>query len=154
MGLELTEKQKELIEQFGVLNEKYGLPPAECRVWALFLVADKVELTFDEIRETLNLSKSGTSYALHTLQITRHVEYITKPGDRKRYFRCRMDNWPRQTAANFEKFGQLNGILKAILNIRNPETQAFNKDLKKVTEFLDFLNKEIALALKKWEKTH
>lgn len=147
----LTEKQKELIEEFGVLNEKYGLPPAECRVWGLFLVADKVELTFDEIMETLNLSKGGTSNALNRLMMTHHIEYITKLGDKKRYFRCKMNNWTQMTKENFEKFDDLNIILKEILKARTSKTPQFNKDLKEVTEFLDFVYKEIMLAIHKWE---
>jgi len=147
----LTEKQKELIERFGVLNEKYGLPPAECRVWGLFLVADKVELTFEEIMETLQLSKGGTSNALNRLMVTNHIEYITKLGDKKRYFRCKMNNWTNMTKENFEKFDDLNVILKEILQVRNPKTTAFNKDLKQVTEFLDFVYKELMIAIKKWE---
>lgn len=152
MGIVLTTKQQELVERFGVLNEKYGLPPAECRIWGLFLVADKVELTFDEIRETLNLSKSATSNALNRLQVTNHVEYITKLGDRKRYFRCNMSSWTERTAANFEKFNELNIILKDILSIRDPKSETFNRDLEKVTEFLDFLYHELAMAIGKWEK--
>lgn len=147
----LTEKQKELIEQFGVMNEKYGLPPAECRVWGLFLVADKEELTFDEIMEILNLSKGGTSNALNRLMMTKHIEYITKLGDKKRYFRCKMNNWIHMTRDNFEKFDEVNMILKEILKIRNPKTITFNKDLKEVTEFLDFVYKEIMIAIHKWE---
>lgn len=147
----LTEKQKELIERFGVLNEKYGLPPAECRVWGLFLVADKVELTFEEIMETLQLSKGGTSNALNRLMMTHHIEYITKLGDKKRYFRCKMNNWTNMTKENFEKFDDLNVILKEILKVRNPKTTAFNKDLKQVTEFLDFVYKELMIAIRKWE---
>lgn len=147
----LTEKQKELIEQFGVLNEKYGLPPAECRVWGLFLVADKVELTFDEIMETLHLSKGGTSNALNRLMLSQHIEYITKLGDKKRYFRCRMNNWTQMTKENFEKFDELNIILKEILKSRTPNTIQFNKDLKEVTEFLDFVYQEIMMAIHKWE---
>jgi len=147
----LTEKQKELIERFGVLNEKYGLPPAECRVWGLFLVADKVELTFEEIMETLQLSKGGTSNALNRLMVTNHIEYITKLGDKKRYFRCKMNNWTNMTKENFEKFDDLNVILKEILQVRNPKTTAFNKDLKQVTEFLDFVYKELMIAIRKWE---
>ncbi len=147
----LSEKQKELIEQFGVLNEKYGLPPAECRVWGLFLVADKVELTFDEIREALQLSKSGTSNALQKLQMTHHIEYITKSGDRKRYFRCKMNNWITLTKGNFEKFDELNILLKEILTQRHTKTVTFNQDLKKVTEFLDFIYAELKLAIQKWE---
>ncbi|WP_228446722.1 GbsR/MarR family transcriptional regulator [Chryseobacterium sp. 3008163] len=147
----LTEKQKELIEQFGVLNEKYGLPPAECRVWGLFLVADKVELTFDEIMETLHLSKGGTSNALNRLMMTHHIEYITKLGDKKRYFRCKMNNWIQMTKENFEKFDELNVILKEILKARTTKTPQFNSDLKEVTEFLDFVYKELMIAIKKWE---
>ncbi len=147
----LTEKQKELIERFGVLNEKYGLPPAECRVWGLFLVADKVELTFEEIMETLHLSKGGTSNALNRLMMSDHIEYITKLGDKKRYFRCKMNNWTNITKENFEKFDDLNVILKEILKVRTPKTTAFNKDLKQATEFLDFIYKELMIAIKKWE---
>ncbi|WP_067151672.1 GbsR/MarR family transcriptional regulator [Pseudotamlana agarivorans] len=147
----LTEKQKELVEQFGVLNEKYGLPPAECRVWGLFLVADKVELTFDEIMETLNLSKGGTSNALKRLQMTNHIDYITKLGDKKRYFRCKLNNWTQMTKENFEKFDELNIILKKILRNRNSKTTSFNNDLKEVTEFLDFIYNEMLLAINKWE---
>lgn len=147
----LTDKQQELIEQFGVLNEKYGLPPAECRVWGLFLVSDEVELTFDEIRETLKLSKSATSNALNMLQLNNQVEYITRLGDRKRYFRCKMQNWVQMTKENFSKFDDLNLILKEISKIRNPKTKVFNSDLKNVTEFLDYIHKEIALMITKWE---
>jgi DNA-binding transcriptional regulator GbsR (MarR family) len=147
----LTEKQKELIEQFGVLNEKNGLPPAECRVWGLFLVADKVELTFDEIMETLHLSKGGTSNALNRLMMTHHIEYITKLGDKKRYFRCKINNWAQMAKENFEKFDELNAILKEILKTRTSKTPQFNNDLKEVTEFLDYIYKQILLAIKKWE---
>src|SRR5690606_15867494 len=147
----MTEKQKELIEEFGVLNEKYAVPPAERRACGLFVVADKVELTFDEMMEALNLSKVGTSNALNRVKLTHHIEYITKLGDKKRYFRCKMKNWTQMTKENFEKFDDLNIILKEILKARTSKTTQFNKDLKEVTEFLDFVYKEIMLAIHKWE---
>lgn len=147
----LSEKQKELIEKLGVLNKQNGLPPAECRVWALFLVADEVELTFDEIRETLMLSKSATSNALNTLQLTNNIEYITKLGDRKRYFRCKMNTWVEMTKQNFSKFYDLNIILKEILEIRNPKTESFNQDLKQATDFIDYVHIEFTKSIAKWK---
>ena len=80
-----------------------------------------------------------------------HIEYITKLGDKKRYFRCKMNNWTNITKENFEKFDDLNVILKEILKVRTPKTTAFNKDLKQATEFLDFIYKELMIAIKKWE---
>ncbi len=63
-----------------------------------------------------------------------------------------MSNWTQMTKENFEKFDDLNVILKEILKTRSPKTEAFNKDLKKVTEFLDFIYSEISLAIQQWEK--
>ena len=52
---------------------------------------------------------------------------------------------------NFSKFDELNIILKEIIKIRNPKTESFNKDLKNVTAFLDYIYKEIAIVISKWE---
>ena len=89
----LTDKQKELIESFGVVQEGMGLSPASARVDALLIVADSTELTFDEIRETLKLSKSATSNAINNLIMLKRIGYKTKLGDRKRYFHTRLGQW-------------------------------------------------------------
>ncbi len=93
MESKLTQKQKELIESFGVVQEGMGLSPASARVNALLTVADKVELTFDEIREGVTLSKSATSNAINNLLLSKHIGYKTKPGNRKRYFFSKLGQW-------------------------------------------------------------
>ncbi|MGB7393051.1 MAG: MarR family transcriptional regulator, partial [Pricia sp.] len=86
MDIKLTKEQQELIEKFGVIQEGMGLNPASARVNALLTISDKLELTFDEIRETLKLSKSATSNAINFLLERENIGYKTKLGDRKRYF--------------------------------------------------------------------
>ena len=75
--VKLTEKQKELIESFGVLQEHMGLTPAAARINSLLTIADENEITFDDIRETLNLSKSATSNALSVLLKMNNIDYKT-----------------------------------------------------------------------------
>ena len=87
---EIINKQKELIEQYGILFEKTGLQPVAGRIAGLLLVMDKETYTFDEIVEELNISKSTASVAIKTLLFSNEIEYITHSGDRKKYFRTKI----------------------------------------------------------------
>lgn len=148
--LKLSEEQKHLVEELGVYREKDGLQPAAARISALLLVSPKTELTFDEIREALNLSKSATSNALNFLLSVSLVEYITLPGDRKRYFRSRLASWEKDLQKRLENGLKGNVLLKKVLAQRPPETVEFNQKLKDVIEFIDFLQKELPLLVQRW----
>ena len=80
-------KQKELIELIGRNSERDVFQPVAARIMALLMVMDKEEYTFDEIVEEMKISKSSASTALRNLELRGVVEYVTYPGDRKRYFR-------------------------------------------------------------------
>lgn len=84
---ERLKKQKELIEHIGRQNEREGFQPVPARIMGLLMVMDKEEYTFEEIVEEMQISKSSVSTALKNLEIRGIIEYITYPGDRKRYFR-------------------------------------------------------------------
>lgn len=84
---ERLQKQKELIEQIGRHNEKEGYQPVTARILGLLMVMDKEEYTFEEIVEEMKISKSSASTALKNLELRGIIEYVTYPGDRKRYFR-------------------------------------------------------------------
>ncbi|AHM60303.1 hypothetical protein D770_10230 [Flammeovirgaceae bacterium 311] len=148
--LKLSEEQKELVEEVGVFHEQTGLQPAAARILALLLISDKTELSFDEIREALNLSKSATSYAINFLLSISRIEYITQPGDRKRYFRTRLASWEKDVPKKMESIFRGSILLKKVLQQRNPETEAFNNKLKEVIEFTEYLERELPLLVQKW----
>lgn len=87
---ERIEKQRELIEEVGRFFDREGLQPVAGRIIGLLMVMDKELYTFEEITEELSISKSSASIALRNLEIRGAIEYITIPGDRKRYFRSRI----------------------------------------------------------------
>jgi len=149
--MELRQIQKELIEKLGVVNEHDGMTPVEARVLALLIVSDETELTFDEIREMLDISKSATSNALNILQKTNKVEYITKSGDRKRYFRSKLFTWKQDTENKLLGMAHVSNLLKEVLSIRTPKTQKFNKELKDVIDYLDFMQNELSILFQKWK---
>jgi DNA-binding transcriptional regulator GbsR (MarR family) len=152
-GVQLTDQQKRLIEQLGVYYEKSGTPPAHARILALLTVSPQTELTFDQIRDTLQLSKSATSNAINMLMNTEKVDYITKTGDRKRYFKNKIGTWREEMQNSFHKITKVSDLLEEVLEQRPPETAKYNNDLKDIISFMRFINKELPEMYKKWEKS-
>ena len=86
---ERIKAQWELVETIGRVYEKQGFGTITGRIAGLLTVMDKEQFTFDEIVEELNISKSSASHGLRLLETQNQIEYITQPGDRKRYFHIR-----------------------------------------------------------------
>lgn len=152
MDIKLTVKQKELIERLGVYMERSGYPPAQGRIIGLLMVSDRTQLTFDEIFNTLQLSKSAVSNALNSLLDAGRVEYYTKTGDRKRYFTLKSNHVADEFRKNSGRFLEISSFLKEILQNRTKSTPEFNQRIKEAVEFMEFLGEELPAILKKWEK--
>lgn len=151
MTIQLTDKKLQLIEELGVLYEQSGMQPAAARILALLTVSDRYELSFEEIYETLNISKSAASNAINFLLNTDRLEYTTHPGERKRYFRCKVKSMKEGVQKSLAGMEAFNNILKQVLEQRSKETKEFNTSLTEVTQFLDFLQQELPAVIEKWE---
>ncbi len=152
--LPITEEQLQLVEKLGVMFEGPGLQPAAARITALLIVSDKIELTFDEIRETLKLSKSATSNALNLLLNVKRIEYITKPGDRKRYFRSDINCWKDGMSEKFLEVAKLSQVLKEVHAQRTADTPEFNQNLGEMISLFEYIFREIPRLFKAWEETN
>ena len=84
--------QKELVEKIGRHFDREGFQPIAGRILGMLMIMDKEQYTFDEITEELQISKASASNALRNLEIRGDIEYITLPGDRKRYFQLKRQN--------------------------------------------------------------
>jgi DNA-binding transcriptional regulator GbsR (MarR family) len=146
----MTAAQLDLVERIGVLHDRLGFSPAPGRVVGLLLVSPRAELTFAEIRASLGLSKSSTSAALSLLLEIGSVEYSTRPGDRKRYFRKSYRNWEGALLARIHAFLSLRELLREAheLNRANPERSG--PEIPRMIEFLEFLEGALHDAYARW----
>jgi len=149
----ITEKQRILIEQLGVFYEHEGFHPAGARVLALLLIADRNELTFDEIKDALNISKSATSTAINLLLTTKRIEYFTNPGERKRYFRATILDWKKNMKEKLEGIIKMSSLMEVIIDQRPSTTPELNNSLKEIHSFMTFFHKEIPLLIERWKET-
>ena len=84
----IAKEKKELIEEIGLqLETRLQLAPLAARIYALLNLSSYDGLTFEEIREIIGSSKSSTSVNLSVLKQLKHIDFYTKSGDRKRYFK-------------------------------------------------------------------
>lgn len=150
--MELNEKQRAIIEKIGVMHERRGMQPTNGRVIGLFLVNDETEIPFDDIQEKLGISKSGVSQALNFLQARNLVEYITKPGDRRRYFRLKTQDWREDFSNKFMKEMEFADVISEILEVRTSKTEKFNDSLREAKELLEHLKEEIPKVIDEFFK--
>lgn len=125
----LTDEQKQLLERLASLYDKAGLPPASAKIMGLLTVSDVTELTFDQIQDTLEISKSATSQALTQLQNCKEVEFATRIGDRKRFFRLKTSSWLEAILEKFEHLKQTSEVYREVIKQRPADTPEFNKAL-------------------------
>lgn len=141
----MTEQEQEIIERCAVFHEQIGLPPTQGRMMAYILLTENGEATFQDFVDHLGLSKSAVSNGLTTLQAMKILEYATKPGDRKRYFRIRQHSFRTQMNERLEHMLGVRSIMSEICEIRfqkclqNPTTDR----LTLLVEYFDFLKKEL-----------
>ena len=136
---ERIKKQKELVEEIGRYFDKEGLQPIAGRILGLLMVMDKEQFTFDEITEELQISKSSASNTLRNLEIRGDIEYVTLPGDRKRYFQLKrketfsvIEDYEKKMLKSKELFNYIID-LKADKDSNNA---IFFKDLIKMVDIL------------------
>lgn len=86
----MDDEKSELIELFGIHFERlYNISPLGGRILATLVIDGcKSGLTFDELVEKMQASKSSVSTNLNLLLKTNKIEYITIKGDRKKYFKA------------------------------------------------------------------
>jgi len=136
---ERIQKQKILVEEIGAQFDQEGMSPVTGRVLALLMIMDKEQYTFDEIVEELEISKSSASVALKTLEIRGNIEYITLPGDRKRYFRLKARN-PFVLIDDFvDKMKGFQKVQERILELKADQSSRISTFLIELNGIIDFV---------------
>lgn len=147
-------QKKELIEKLGVNFEKLNkLAPVAARIFATLILSEKKGITFEEFVEELNASKSTVSTNLEHLQSLNKVSYITRPGDRKRYFIINPNLMLNIIDEMIEKWNNEKSLHQAIIDFKEKRAQNTEKeeptcDIEFNKNFLVFLD-EATTAIQK-----
>lgn len=148
----ISDKQAAQIERIGVTLEKSQFPPLAARVMALLLVAEPPYCTFDEILENLQSSKSSVSTSLNLLLREGIVDYITFPGDRKRYFQVNSRTWLQMIKRKVDQIAPFRGILSELTQTRSGQYPEFNQMLEDMNQFHAEMEEALKAVVDRWVK--
>lgn len=138
------------IEESGIIFEQMGMTRMAGRVFGYLVVSDRSEASFDDIRNTLEASKgsiSGTTKQLITIGL---IEPITKPGDRKTYFRVSKVNVGTILKSRLEMFTKFSAILKKGNGLKEKDDHVAAW-LHEVSSFYEWLGGAIEEVIDRWE---
>lgn len=128
---QLNKEQKKLVEKYGVLFRNMGAPPAMGKIFGYMVISEPPYCTFDEIQTDLKLSKGAVSNTLKVMELAGIIEYFTKPGDRKRYFRLCLGNWEYIVMRQIDETKRFISILEESLLLREKLNDGYENEIRK-----------------------
>ncbi len=140
------------IEETGMIFERLGVTRMAGRILGYLMVSDKEHVSFDELTQVLQASKSSISTNLKALSNVEFVKPHTLPGDRKTYYMLSPDiDWREYLIRRFENIRTMNNHFKKGLALRVNQKDEVSNWLADTVEFYDWLLKEYPRFMDQWQ---
>ncbi|WP_214414683.1 GbsR/MarR family transcriptional regulator [Sphaerisporangium fuscum] len=102
--------QSAFIEELGALGPEMGIPRAMMRIAAWMMVCDPPEQSAEQIQHGLRLSAGAVSTGTRQLITAGMLERVSRPGDRRIYYRLASGSWQAPLEAKLRALGRLRQI--------------------------------------------
>jgi len=142
----------QFVERMGLALEYDGLPRIAGRIFGLLLVSEDAR-SLDDLAAELRVSKASVSTNARMLEQRAVLERISRPGDRRDYYRVLPDLFSHtmaQRVARWQRFHEAIGAARTSLSIHSPEVL---ERLEQYQEAYAFMSQVITEALAQWQAT-
>ncbi|HLL37235.1 MAG TPA: hypothetical protein VK545_25845 [Streptomyces sp.] len=147
-----TEEELAFVEEAAISLERQGLFRMAGRVLAWLLICDPAEQTAGDLVEVLQASKGSVSAATRFLVPSGMVEKISRPGERRDYYRIKEGVWPALAKSQAEHYQSFVDITEQGLRILEGAPAQRKERLQTMHDFYAWLAKEMPLLWKRWEE--
>ncbi len=140
-------------ERIGQILEADGFPPIAGRIFGLLLLRDE-PCSLDEVAGALDVSKASVSTNARLLADQGVLEPMTRPGDRRDYYRITPDlftHMMEQRLARWQSFTEAVGEARRSLPLRSP---AVGQRLARFEAEYSYMAQAITHALARWRPAH
>ncbi len=146
---DLSPEMRQFVESIGLFFEHFEVSRIGGRIIGLLLVADD-PLTLDDVASTLEVSRASVSTNVRMAVTYGLAELVTKPGDRRDYYRFPADAWDRDLLINIEAIRLLRRIATRGLAAAGPDDTTARGRLDELQDFCDFCLDEMQAMLDRW----
>ncbi|MGI9526079.1 MAG: GbsR/MarR family transcriptional regulator [Weeksellaceae bacterium] len=124
----------------------YGFPPLTANIYTYLLFDYEHEgITFEELVETTQASKSSVSNSLNRLLESNYIEFFTKIEERKRFYRVNKSIFRIQFINQIHELKTQNEILNRFFEHRCKTVSGNDADAEKIKLHIQLQEKTIAL---------
>lgn len=147
------DKRAGFIEESGLFFESLGMTRMAGRIQGYLMVADKEIVSFDELTQVLQASKSSISNNLKSLVQTRFIKPVSLPGDRKTYYCLSPDiNWTDYFEQRMLALKYMQDLFERGLDLRENQQDKPSQWLKQTIEFYSWLLREFPGLINQWKE--
>ncbi|GAB2927492.1 MULTISPECIES: GbsR/MarR family transcriptional regulator [unclassified Streptomyces] len=147
----VTEEELAFVEDAAISLERQGLFRMAGRVLAWLLICDPPEQTAGDLVEVLQASKGSVSAATRFLVPSGMVERISRPGERRDYYRIKEGVWPTLAKSQSDHYQSFVDITEQGLRILEDAPARRKERLQTMHDFYTWLAKEMPMLWKRWE---
>src|SRR5215210_369039 len=117
------------------------------RVLAVLLTASPPEWSAE-----LKASRGSISQATRTLVQMGMVRRLSRPGERRDYFRMKPDAWQETTRQQMALIGVFQEMAERGLKLLDPGSREARDGLEEMRDFYAFWDRELPAALARWDE--
>jgi DNA-binding transcriptional regulator GbsR (MarR family) len=139
---------KEFVERLAVAHEADSLPRIAGRIFGLLLICER-EMSLDELARELGASKGSASVNTRLLEQRGFVERISRPADRRDYYRIMPDLFERTMEQRLARWYRFHEIVQYGLNELDLSPTVRDRLMEFETAYED-VREAIESTLKKW----
>jgi DNA-binding transcriptional regulator GbsR (MarR family) len=148
----VTAAELHYVEEVALGYERQGLFRMAGRVLGWLLICDPPEQTFNEIAEVLQASKGSISAAMKFLVPSGLVERISRPGDRRNYYRCRPGAWAELARDQSRLYDDFRKLAQRGLELLADAPAAQRERLQDMHDFYAWLEREMPALWERWRE--
>ena len=149
--MDLTPQQQDFVDDFAAMWERFGANTAQGRILALLYIADEPVLSATDIAEALGLSRGSVSQ--HTRQLVRFriIQRVSKPGERRDYFRVAANPFGEAARSERAQIGTFIDLFQRGLNLHNTSPPHRKRALINSIAFLEDYDAALGAFLDSWK---
>ncbi|MGI0488373.1 GbsR/MarR family transcriptional regulator [Pantanalinema rosaneae CENA516] len=145
-------EQKHFIEEVGLLFEMVGLPRMAGRVFGWLLISNPPHQSPSELAAVLQASKGSISTMTRLLVQIGLIERISLPGQRRDYFRIKLNAWSELTKQRMAQITAFRQLAERGLELLQEEDPNLRCRLEEMRDMHAFCERELPLMLDRWEQ--
>jgi DNA-binding transcriptional regulator GbsR (MarR family) len=147
----LPPEKVRFIEGMGRYFEQFGLSRIGGRVLGLLMLAEE-PLSLDDMATTLSVSRASISTNIRLATTSGLAELVTKPGDRRDYYRFTDDAWGHSLHVELKALLPLRRMVARALAALEPDDHLARAQLEDAVDFCDFFIDEHHGMIARWRE--